>query len=113
VFFNTNSQISPPPTDEPKDEADSLDEACPSEAPPTPVRTAATAANRPRLAILLQACKAVVGAGHLLNGEALKAPAEADKRKEQSQTQVPAELDKQHAKYESPLIAKLREVEVI
>jgi hypothetical protein len=96
------------------DETESLDEACPSAGPVRLVR-------RPRLAILLQACKAVVGIGH--HSSDCKSPvgdddedeeAPAGRQQVQLQTQAAtAETGRQHVEhYESPLIAKLRQVEV-
>ncbi|XP_059475889.1 uncharacterized protein LOC132196938 [Neocloeon triangulifer] len=85
-------------------EQETVDEAC-------PVPEAATLSHRPRLAILLQACKAVVGKGHLLNG----APAKTDALQvvESTGEADDAELGKHEddKKYESPLIARLRQVE--
>jgi hypothetical protein len=96
------------------DETESLDEACPSAGPVRLVR-------RPRLAILLQACKAVVGAGQHWSDYS-KSPlddqGEEDAGRQQVQTQAAApataEAGRHHVEhhYESPLVAKLRQVEV-
>lgn len=82
-------------------EDDDLDEAAESLPPPPPRNE-----PRPRLAILLQACRAVVGVFH--------PPQETI----ESQAARPAISEEEGAgglrglKYESPLIAQLREVEV-
>ncbi|XP_065350924.1 uncharacterized protein LOC135946560 isoform X2 [Cloeon dipterum] len=97
-------------------EQENLDEAC-----PTQDAAPAVTSRRPRLAILLQACKAVVGVGHLLNGSMSKtdtieivesgaAEGDADDDEEAVQ-KAAAELSKLDDKYESPLIARLRKVE--
>lgn len=87
------------------DEAAELDEACPS-APPVRL-----ARHRPRLAILLQACKAVVGSHgrHSPSGEDEEAPA-GQQQVQPSATELTGRQHVEH--YESPLIAKLRQVEV-
>lgn len=94
------------------DETESLDEACPSDSPVRLVR-------RPRLAILLQACKAVVGAGQhwsdfksavVADEDDVEAPAGRQQVQTQAATQVGRGQHVEH--YESPLIAKLRQVEV-
>jgi hypothetical protein len=71
--------------------------------------------RRPRLAILLQACKAVVGGGQHSSksddGQDDAAP--AGRQQVQTQAAPPELLGRQHVEhYESPLIAKLRQVEV-
>ncbi|CAB3373839.1 Hypothetical predicted protein [Cloeon dipterum] len=99
-------------------EQENLDEAC-----QTQDTASAVTSRRPRLAILLQACKAVVGVGHLLNGSMSKTDTieivesgaaegdDDDDDDEEAVQKAAAELSKLDDKYESPLIARLRQVE--
>lgn len=82
-------------------EDDDLDEAAESLPPPPPKPE-----TRPRLAILLQACRAVVG-----TAQPTEIPVAPAVRPQIPEEEVgPGAL--RGLKYESPLLAKLREVEV-
>jgi len=115
AFSGLQISVSPNEVEAVDDETESLDEACPSAPPVRLVR-------RPRLAILLQACKAVVGAGQQwsdyskspLDDQGEEDEAAGRQQVQTAQAATAAEAGRHHVElhYESPLIAKLRQVEV-